>query len=189
MSAANSPPHQTGMFLNRIPYLKMGNGPNNLVIIRETSELFLSVGSAPEGQYKIFKRVIPPKYTLYILGYDKNLSDSNTEETIVDDYAKILKDEIGPSVLMGMSYGGLNAITLAGKYPDLVKKLILLVSAHKASEQGLILAKEWMRMVRAGELFKLNMSFADLFGKWIFKILSKIMTKKNLPKKTIRLIT
>jgi pimeloyl-ACP methyl ester carboxylesterase len=54
----------------------------------------------------------------------------------VSDMATILRDEIGPASVAGISFGGFVATKLAADHPDLVKDLIVLVGAHRFSSNG-----------------------------------------------------
>jgi pimeloyl-ACP methyl ester carboxylesterase len=71
-----------------------------------------------------------------VLGYEPSPPAGYSIATIVDDVARILREEIGPATVMGISFGGFVAARLAADHPDLVKEMILMVSAHRFSPEG-----------------------------------------------------
>jgi pimeloyl-ACP methyl ester carboxylesterase len=81
-------------------------------------------------------RLLPADTEVYILGYDPSPPADHSIDAIVADIARILREEIGAAVVMGISFGGFVAAKLAAEYPDLVKKMILMVSAHRFSPEG-----------------------------------------------------
>lgn len=52
-----------------------------------------------------------------------------TIESLADDVARILQELSKPAILMGVSLGGMIALSVAARYPQLVKKLVLVNSS------------------------------------------------------------
>ncbi|WP_114945050.1 alpha/beta fold hydrolase [Microvirga calopogonii] len=128
---------QSGFFLNKIPYVKSGSGPNPIVVLNG-GQAFVRRPTPARAlrDARRIARLLPPGRPVYILGYEPSPPADYTVETIVDDVARILRNDIGPATVMGISFGGFVAGRLAAHHPDLVKALILMVSAHRFSPEG-----------------------------------------------------
>ncbi|QRM28040.1 alpha/beta fold hydrolase [Microvirga sp. VF16] len=128
---------ETGLFLDRIPYVKAGSGPAPIIVLNGGQAFVRRPTPArAERDAKRIARLLPKDRTVYVLGYDPAPSADYCIRTIVRDVAQILRDEIGPATVMGISFGGFVAARLAADHPDLVKGLILMVSAHRFSSRG-----------------------------------------------------
>ncbi|MBQ0824209.1 alpha/beta fold hydrolase [Microvirga sp. HBU67558] len=130
-------PFETGLFLDRIPYVTSGSGPDPIVVLNG-GQAFVRRPTPARAQRdaRRIARLLPAGRPVYVLGYDPVPSADHSIGTIVTDVARILRDEIGPATVMGISFGGFVAARLAADHPDLVKRLILMVSAHRFSPEG-----------------------------------------------------
>lgn len=128
---------ETGLFLNRIPFAKIGSGPNPIIVLNG-GQAFVRRPTPARTRRDAGRiaRLLPPQRTIYVLGYDSAPAAGYSIDTIVQDVAGILRDETGPATVMGISFGGFVAARLAADHPSLVKDLILLVSAHRFSPEG-----------------------------------------------------
>ncbi|MHA1521289.1 MAG: alpha/beta fold hydrolase [Promethearchaeota archaeon] len=176
---------ESGFFLGKIPYLKdwTDNSTENLVIFPHTAELIQSLCTNPIETAALFRKYIPDTYTIYVLGYDRNLPMDHTSEQIGDEFAQIIREHIGPATIMAVSYGGFIGIPFAARYPELTKKLILLVSAYSGSEHGLQLSRELVQLAEDGDGYaiaqRLNGLFLNVFLRGLVKFLT--WTKKKKP--------
>ncbi|MGF9762803.1 alpha/beta hydrolase [Microvirga sp. 0TCS3.31] len=128
---------QSGLFLNKIPYVRAGSGPNPIVVLNG-GQAFVR-RPAPARALRDAKRILrllPADRAVYILGYDPSPPADHSIDAIVADTAQILREEIGAAVVMGISFGGFVAAKLAAQHPDLVRRMILMVSAHRFSPEG-----------------------------------------------------
>ncbi|MFL5200474.1 MAG: alpha/beta fold hydrolase, partial [Microvirga sp.] len=128
---------ETGLFLNRIPFVKTGSGPAPIVVLNG-GQAFVRRPTPARAQRDAERiaRLLPAGRSVYVLGYDPAPSADYSIGTIVRDVAQILREEIGPATVIGISFGGFVAARLAADHPDLVKELILMVSAHRFSPEG-----------------------------------------------------
>jgi pimeloyl-ACP methyl ester carboxylesterase len=128
---------ETGLFLNRIPFVKTGSGPAPIVVLNG-GQAFVRRPTPARAQRDAERiaRLLPAGRSVYVLGYDPAPSADYSIGTIVRDVAQILREEIGPATVIGVSFGGFVAARLAADHPDLVKELILMVSAHRFSPEG-----------------------------------------------------
>ena len=125
---------EIGDFEKQLSYLKIGNGSKIAVVFPETAELMCSFLKDPEKTVSLYSMLLPIEYTVYVIGYNPEMPPDETPFTIIDRAAPFIKKYLGKAVIVGISYGGPNAICFAGKYPELVSKLLLIVSAYKVSE-------------------------------------------------------
>lgn len=128
---------ETGFFLSKIPFVKIGSDPNPIVVFNG-GQAFVRRPTPARAQRdaKRIARLLPPGRTIYVLGYEASPPAGYTIDTIVEDVSQILRSEIGPATIMGISFGGFVAARLAADHPGLVKDLILMVSAHRFSAEG-----------------------------------------------------
>lgn len=128
---------KTGHFSSRIPFVKIGSGPHPIVVLNGGQAFVRRPTPArAERDAKRIARLLPRDRAIYVLGYDSAPPAGYRIEMIVSDVAQILRDEIGPASVMGISYGGFVAARLAAEHPDLVTNLVLMVSAHRFSPEG-----------------------------------------------------
>jgi pimeloyl-ACP methyl ester carboxylesterase len=128
---------QSGLFLNKIPYVKVRSGRNPIVVLNG-GQAFVRRPTPARAlrDAKRIVRLLPGDRAIYILGYEPDPPADHSIGAIVADIAQILREEIGAAAVMGISFGGFVAAKLAAGHPDLVKKMILLVSAHRFSPEG-----------------------------------------------------
>ena len=100
------------------------------------------------------ERVLPPGYVYYILGYDPNPPPGYGFDAIVRDFSEIVREHTGRTVIIGVSFGGFVAQRFAAEHPDLVDKLVLLISAHRFSAAG------WAKVLRQEAYMRRH----DLYG-------------------------
>ena len=152
---------ETGLFLNRIPFAKIGSGANPVVVLNG-GQAFVRRPTPARTRRDAGRiaRLLPPQRTIYVLGYDAAPAAGYSIDTIVHDVARVLRDEIGPASVMGISFGGFAAARLAADHPSLVENLILLVSAHRFSPQGRSSIDRQIACAWAGDF----QGFLDEFG-------------------------
>src|SRR5690349_296483 len=93
---------ETGLLLNRIPYVKAGSGPGPIVILNG-GQAFVRRPTPARAQRdaKRIARLLPSGRPIYVLGYDPAPPADYTIDTIVGDVAQILRDHTGPATVMG----------------------------------------------------------------------------------------
>jgi pimeloyl-ACP methyl ester carboxylesterase len=116
---------ETGLFLNRIPFVKTGSGPAPIVVLNGGQAFVRRPTPARvRRDAERIARLLPAGRSVYVLGYDPAPTADYCIGTIGRDVARILREEIGPATVMGISFGGFVAARLAADHPDLVKELI-----------------------------------------------------------------
>lgn len=166
---------ETGLFLNRIPYAKAGSGPNPIVVFNG-GQAFVRRPAPDRTRRDAMRiaRILPKGRPFYVLGYDPAPPAASGIETVVQDYAEILRTEIGPVTVMGISYGGFAAARLAADHPDLVRALILLVSAHRFSVEGRRSIARQIACAKTGDFAGLLAEFGMVFRRpwfnWLLRL-------------------
>jgi pimeloyl-ACP methyl ester carboxylesterase len=146
---------KTGLFLGRIPYIRGGAGGKTAVVFFGANALFQPLDRArPRDYARMVEQVLPPGYVYYILGYDADPPPDYGFDHIVRDFADIVREQVGRTVIIGVSFGGFVAQRFAAEHPELVEKLVLLISAHRFSAAG------WRKVLRQ----EAYMRRRDLYG-------------------------
>lgn len=128
---------ETGLYVSRVPFVKVGSGPNPIVVLNGGQAFVRRPTPARVARdAKRIARLLPKDRTIYVMGYDSSPPAGYCIDMIVSDMATILRDHIGPASLMGISFGGFVATRLAALHPELVKDLIVMVGAHRFSPEG-----------------------------------------------------
>jgi len=128
---------ETGLYLSRIPFVKIGSGPNPVVVFNGGQAFVRRPTPARiERDAKRIARLLPRDRTIHVMGYDSSPPAGYSIDTIVSDMAAILRDHIGPASVAGISFGGFVATRLAADHPEFVKDLVVMVGAHRFSRQG-----------------------------------------------------
>ncbi len=93
-----------------------------------------------------FKRTMAPllnEYTVYTIGRRPDLPAGYHFDKMARDYAEMIRNEIKVAVdITGTSTGGQICQYLAADHPDIVRKVVLLSSAYRLSEQGVRIERE-----------------------------------------------
>ena len=163
--------YQTGYFLDgKYPYVKFGSGKKKLVIFPPSRDLMCSLALNPEAEIKTYRQMLPKDFDreVYILGYDVNISADRWCREIAADFALFIEKEIGPAIIVGISYGGAVAIPFADQNPELTEKLLLLVSAYGLSDDGVILCRNLIDLAQRKGLRRVQFEIDDLIlNRWI----------------------
>ena len=116
-------------------------------------------------------------YTIYVAMRKPGLPNGYSLRDMSDDYASIIRDELGgPVDIMGISTGGSIAQYFAADHPDLVRRLVLAITGYRLSEEGRALQRHIGYLARQG---KWRAAYAALITgmnhRGIKKCLSKLL--------------
>jgi len=162
---------------NGVPYIRGGSGHREAIVFFGGNALFkrLDKTSNP-GRYARQVSRLLPEHRFTILGY----AGSSFEE-IVRDMATAIEIGTPPEVVVGISFGGFVAMRFAAQHPELVKRLVLLVSAHRFSPAGWRIMERQFESLERGDLRALVRENALLFRRpwynWIVRL--KLWTDGN----------
>ncbi len=130
---------ETGLLGDGVPYIRGGSGEREAVVFFGVNALFRRLDKTPDpGRYARQVSRLLPGHKFTILGY----AGSSFDE-IVRDMATAIRTP--PGVVVGISFGGFVAMRFAAQHPELVRRLVVLVSAHRFSPGG------WRMMERQFE--------------------------------------
>ena len=151
-----------------MPYIRGGSGQREAVVFFGVNALFkrLDKTSNPGRSARQVSRLLPG-HKLTILGY----AGSSFEE-IVRDMATAIRTP--PDVVVGISFGGFVAMRFAAQHPALVRRLVLLVSAHRFSPGGLRMMERQFESLERGDFQTLVRENALLFRRpwynWLVRL-------------------
>ena len=153
---------ETGTFLREFPYVRIGNGQENLVILPG-----LTLENEPPNRfaawtYRLGFGRIARDYTVYVINRRRDMPSGYTTQDMAADYAAVLEQELGPSHIMGFSTGGDIAQYVAVDHPASVRSLTLVVSACRLSEAGREICERWQALAREGRWQELRADMASV---------------------------
>lgn len=136
-------------------YFKIGDKGRVFVIIPGLAiqSIMGSMDAVEEG-FSLFK----DDFTIYVFDRKKNISDDYSIYDMADDTAAAMRElGLSDAYMFGASQGGMIAMVIAIKYPELVRKLVLgSTSAHVKPEQRSVIEK-WIDLAekrKAKELYR-----------------------------------
>lgn len=153
-------------------YVAFGEGKKNLIVLPGLSDGLWTVKGKVwflSGSYRRFFK----GYTVYMFSRKNALPEGYSIKDMADDQAEALKNlGIEKTMVMGVSQGGMIAQYLAAKYPELVEKLILVVTAPYANKTIQSVVSKWIEMTKTGTHTELMLDTAE-------KVYTKKFNEKN----------
>ena len=153
---------QTGTFPSGLSYLRFGSGPESLVILPG-----ITIDNEPPRRLAAWMHRLgfgrfAGNHTVYVINRRRGMPAGYTTQDMAADYARVLKEELGPSHVMAFSTGGSIAQYVAIDHPEAVKGLILVVTACRLSEEGRTTCERWRSLTRAGRWPELRADMASI---------------------------
>lgn len=153
---------ETGTFLEEFPYVRIGSGPENLVILPG-----ITLDNEPPNRfaawtYRLGFGRFARDYTVYLINRRRGMPPGYTTQDMAQDYARVIEGELGPSHLMGFSTGGSIAQYVALDHPGALRSLVLVVSACRLSEEGQETCERWRTLAREGRWQELRAYMASV---------------------------
>ena len=159
--AAKKQATETGTFLREFSYVRLGNGPQNLVVLPG-----ITLENAPPNRfaawtYRLGFGRFAKNRTVYVINRRRGMPPGYTTQEMAADYARVMESELGPSHVMGFSTGGAIAQYVALDHPEAVRSLALIVSASRLSEEGRQTCERWRALTRGGRWQELRADMAS----------------------------
>ncbi|MBY3307740.1 alpha/beta hydrolase [Rhizobium laguerreae] len=166
---------QTGKFLDRIPFAKVGDGPDPILIINGGQGFMMRPETARlANDANRMARIMPDGQHFILLGYNP-FPDELSVHSIADDVAAIIKTQLGGRCrLVGVSYGAVVASNVAARFPGRVAKLALIAGAPAFSSHGRLLIAQQADLARKGGLVQLLAQFNSVFRRPWFNLLLRL---------------
>jgi pimeloyl-ACP methyl ester carboxylesterase len=141
----------TGYSANGLPYARIGNGPRKLVVFDGLDFRHKPPSGIMLRMTYGYLRGLANDYTVYIVSRRPGLPPGNSLRDMSDDYAVMIKNELGGAVdIIGVSTGGGIAQYFAIDHPDLVRCLVLVMTGCRQTEQGKELLRNVADLARKG---------------------------------------
>ena len=142
-------------------YVAFGDGAKNLIVLPGLSDgLWTVKGKAwlLSGSYKHFFK----DYTVYMFSRKNEIPAGYSIKEMADDQAVAMKKlGIDKAIVMGVSQGGMVAQYLAANHPELVEKLILVVTAPYANDTIKKVVTKWIEMTTTSTHTELMLDTAE----------------------------
>jgi len=139
---------ESGAF-GRLGYLRFGDGPRTLVVLPGLVLDNEAPGNLTARAYAFSFRALAKSHTVHVVRRPYGLPPGTSIADLGDEYATVLRAELGRADVVGLSTGGLIAQELALRHPDTVHRLALVVSGARIAEPGRRLCAEWLRLAAA----------------------------------------
>lgn len=159
---------ETGLLADEVPYIRSGSGQREAVVFLGANTLFRRSGltSGLVRHARQASRLLP-EHRFLILGY----SGSGFEK-IASGMAKAIRTP--PDVVLGISLGGIVGMRFAARHPELVRHLVLLVSAHRFSPHGQRMVERQFEALERGDLASLIAGNVMLFRRPWYNWLARL---------------
>ncbi len=142
-------------------YVSFGEGKKKLIVLPGLSDgLWTVKGKAwlLSGSFKHFFK----DYTVYMFSRKNDLPENYSIKEMADDQAEAMKNlGIDKAIVMGVSQGGMVSQFLAANYPELVEKLILVVTAPYANGTIKSVVTKWIDMTKSDSYTNLMLDTAE----------------------------
>ena len=178
----------TGSFGNGIPFIRFGSGEGKLAFFPGGPGNEMPSGLMLRMMISSFKPFVED-YTVYMMMRKSNLPNGYSTRDMSEDYASVMKDELGgPVDVIGTSYGGLIAQHFCADHPHLVRRLVLAMAAYRVSDAGKeldTLVAKLQSQGKWGAAYATEISgmFRKGVKKYLFRLLMRLLflTKRKPP--------
>lgn len=169
----------------KIDYAVFGNGTTPLVIIPGLS--LRDVRGAGAGLALMY-RLFAKDCRVYVIDKKSDIPEGCTAADLARDTAAVMHTlGITGACVLGVSLGGMIAQELAIEHPELVKKLILGVTASHTNDTMRTVVSNWISLAEDGDFGGIvsdmltvmySANYVKRYG-WMFPLLAKFAKPKN----------
>ena len=132
------------------PFVRFGGGTEKIVIFPLINDALFSATEVDWYFRNLFSG-ISRDYSIYVISRKRNLSLGYSTQDMAEDYARVFESaNFGAVNVLGISLGGMIAQIFAHDYPQYVKRLVIVSSAHHMSPEGLNIARRWIPWTKKG---------------------------------------
>jgi len=132
-------------------YIRFGTGNRNLIMLPGLGDgLRTMKGTALP--MALYYRSLAKEYTVYMFSRKRALPEGCTTRDMARDVKNAMEElGIGKASLVGVSMGGMIAQHFAADYPEMVEKLVLVVTCARENPILLESLEEWVGCARRGD--------------------------------------
>ena len=157
-------------------YFKFGQGRKVFVILPGLS--VTSVTETAETVRRMYKQ-IANEFTVYVFDRRKDLPPVYSVRQMAEDTANVFRAlGLEKVSIFGASQGGMMAMEIAIRHPELVEKLIVGSTSAKTSEETTSCMEEWIRLAKKKDARELYLAFGKaLYPKKIFEQIGPVFAE------------
>ena len=128
-----------------VNYISFGTGNKNLIIIPGLGDGLKTVKGLAVP-FSIMYKMFAKDFKVYVFSRKNDLKDDYNTIDMANDIKNILdKIDVDKTYVVGVSQGGMIAQYLAINYPDLVEKLVLVVTLSKQNKIVTTRVNKWIK--------------------------------------------
>lgn len=169
-------------------YASFGKGSRNLVIIPGLGDGLKTVkglARALSVTYKCFAN----SFKVYVISRKNHIEEGYSIRDMAADYATVIKElGITRTDLIGVSQGGMIAQYVAIDYPELINKLVLVVTIARQNESVQKAVRNWLAMAKVDGYADIYIDTAEMMYtekrlkrlRPLYPLLSRIGKPKDL---------
>ena len=142
-------------------YAAFGGGNKKVVVLPGLSDGLATVKGKAWVLASPYRRFFPD-YTVYMFSRKNSMPEGYTIRDMADDQVQAMKSlGIDRACVMGVSQGGMIAQYIAADHPEIVEKLILVVTAPYANAVAKSAVEAWIGMAKTGDHVALMVDTAE----------------------------
>ena len=142
----------TGYSSNGLPHACIGNGARNLVVFDGLDFRHKPPAGIMLRMRTGYLRGLEDSYKIYIMSRRPGLPPGYSLRDMSDDYAVMIKNELGGMAdIIGVSTGGGIAQYFAIDHPDLVRRLVLVMTGCRLTDESKELQMKVAELARKGK--------------------------------------
>ena len=143
-------------------YISFGKGERNLVIIPGVGDGLKTV-KGMALPFAFLYRELAKDFRVYVFSRPNDLKPGTTTEDMAESLYKAMDTlEISSASVVGVSQGGMIVQHLAINHPEIVEKLVLVVTLSKPNPTVVSAIKTWTEMAKAGDYKGIMLNTAEL---------------------------
>ena len=137
--------------IGNIDYISFGSGAKNMVLLPGLGDSLRSIQDTAVP-LSVAYRSFTKEYTVHVIGRRHNLPKGSTTRDMARDVASAMEAlEVYKADVVGVSMGGMISQWLAIDHPELVNKLVLVVTSAKPNPVLTEALNEWMDYARRND--------------------------------------